>query len=519
MNNSRTKNSLLNMGASIGYQLANLVLSFVSRTIFLQVLGVEYLGINGLFNDVLSMLNMADLGFSTAMTFSMYKPLAEGDEDTLAGLTHFYKKVYRIIALTIATIGVALIPFLPYLVNLEKDIPHVELYYLLFLAGNIASYLVTYKTVVLYADQKNYIMLGYGIYWQIARTMTMLLTLWLTKNYTLYLIVQILYVYAQNFFMSRLASKHYPYLSKKVTLSKEKTNGIFKDVGSAFLYKIANVLINATDNTLISVLVSTEMVGYYSNYQISFSKLGAIVSTIFSSTIASLGNFMAKENAEKRLKLFQTMQSMCLIFSGFFATCVISLEEDFIRVWLGADYVLDKLTLVAAVLNFYLSISLTPIITFREAAGLFRKTKSVMLCTAALNLAFSIVLGKMTGLSGILFATVLSKLLTYFWYEPKLLFREYFKESCGAYFLGMLKNACITLLSICLVSVCIGWITPTGWFQLIGKGILVACVSMVVFALNYYKTEGFKLLTARVKNVASSVIGMLRKLLGKGDGA
>ena len=122
MSNSRTSNSIKNIIASICSQLLNLVLSFVSRSVFIQVLGVEYLGISGLFNDVLSMLNMAELGFGTAMTFSMYRPLAENDYNTLAGLTHFYKQVYRIIALTITIIGLVLIPFLPYLVNLEHPI-------------------------------------------------------------------------------------------------------------------------------------------------------------------------------------------------------------------------------------------------------------------------------------------------------------------------------------------------------------------------------------------------------------
>ena len=142
MSNSRTRNSLKNIFASVSYQVINLVLSFVSRTVFIQVLGVGFLGISGLFNDVLSMLNLAELGFGTAMTYSMYKPLAENDYETLAGLTNFYKKVYRTIAASIAIIGLILIPFLPYIVNLENNIPHIELYYVLFLAGNIASYLV-----------------------------------------------------------------------------------------------------------------------------------------------------------------------------------------------------------------------------------------------------------------------------------------------------------------------------------------------------------------------------------------
>lgn len=503
MSNSRTKNSLLNMAASVGYQMLNLVLSFVSRTIFLQVLGVGYLGINGLFSDVLSMLNMAELGIGTAMTYSMYKPLAENDQETLAGLTQFYKKIYRIIAFTIAAIGVALVPFLPYLINLEQDIPHVELYYLLFLAGNVASYFVVSKTTVLYADQKNHVLIKYSAYWHTAQIITMLAVLWLTRSYTLYLLTQVFFVYGQNIHQSRVADRYYPYLRNKVKLPKEKTRGIFKDVGSAFIYKIANLLITATDNTLISVLISTEMVGYYSNYSIIVGRLSGIVGTVFSSLIASLGNLIAKESAEKRYQVFQTMQTVSQITSTFFVTCLLLLEDDFIRVWLGSEYVLSKLALIAIVFNFYFSISIRPVSTFRESAGLFRKTKFIMLWAAVLNIAFSVLLGKAIGMAGILFATSLSKMLTYFWYEPILLYRDYFSKPCHWYFTEMLRGVLITGISVAAGWLVSSWLVPESWLALIGKGILVATASLVVIAICYRRTEGYQIVVGRFRSMIS----------------
>lgn len=500
MNNSRTSNSIKNIIASVGSQLLNLILSFVSRSVFIQVLGVEYLGISGLFNDVLSMLNMAELGFGTAMTFSMYKPLAENDYDTLAGLTHFYKKVYRIIALTIATIGLALIPFLPYLVNLERPIDHLVLYYILFLASHVASYLVVYKTTVLYADQKNHVLIKNQAYWTIAQTIMQIIVLLLTHNYVLYLIVQILFVYGANFYNSHVATKNYPYLSKKVKLPKEKTKGIFKDVGSAFIYKIATVLINATDNTLISVLISTEMVGYYSNYNIIVAKLKGIVGTIFYSLIASIGNLLAKEATERRYQVFQLMQTVCQIICSFCTVSIFLLEEDFIRVWLGNDFLLSKLSLVAIVSVFYLNIILSPITSFREAAGLFRKTKFIMLWTAAANIILSIVLGRIIGLPGILFATALSKLLTHFWYEPLLLFRDYFNKPCIIYFFEIGKGLGITVFITILAGLGTSWLIPQNWMELILKGILVAVISLVVIVVFYRKTEGYRLMYQKVKS-------------------
>lgn len=505
MGNSRTSNSIKNITASVGYQILNIILSFVSRTVFINVLGVGYLGINGLFNDVLSMLNMADLGFSTAMTFSMYKPLAEKDYDTLAGLTQFYKKVYRIIAASIAGIGVAIIPLLPYLVNLQQGIDHLVLYYLLFLASNVASYLVSYKTTVLYADQKNYVLLKYTALWSILQTVTLTGILYLTHNYLLFLVMQVIFVYGSNFHKSHKAQKEYPYLNKKTKLPKKYTEGIFKDIGSAFLYKISNVLVTATDNSLISIIVSTEMVGYYSNYQIIISKLGTMVSTLFSSLIASLGNLIVKENSERRYSIFKIMQSISLILSSFCVTCLFLLEDDFVRVWLGPEYTLGTLTLVAIVLNFYFSIAVMPVTTFREAAGLFRKTKYIMACTAVLNIGFSIVLGNILGLSGILFATSLSKILTYFWYEPMLLFKDYFMRSCWVYYRKLFKGIGVTLFSIGIGFTITFWIVPKTWLVLVIKGIIVATVSMLILAIFYRKDEGFKMILERASHIGKVI--------------
>ena len=208
MSNSRTENSLKNISFSIFNQLLNTFLTFLSRTVFIMCLNVDYLGISGLFGDIFSMLCLADLGFGTAMTYSMYKPLAEKDYDRLAGLIYFYKKVYRIIAIAITLIGVALIPFLPYLVNTTTEIQHLNLYYLLMLANVVSSYLVVYKTNILTADQKTYLITKYTSVFSVIRTIFSIIFLVITRSYTVYLVIQVVFTYGTNFFNSYLAGKH-----------------------------------------------------------------------------------------------------------------------------------------------------------------------------------------------------------------------------------------------------------------------------------------------------------------------
>ena len=500
MQENRTKNSIVNICFSLGFQLVTLVLGFVNRTVFLQCLGVEYLGVSGLFSDILNMLSLADLGFGTAMTFSMYKPLAEKDYTRLAGLVQLYKKIYRFIALTVLTVGIALIPFLQYLVNLPENLPLIKVYYLLYLANTVSSYLVVYKTSILSADQKEYVLNKYRSIFSIAQTVCMTLFLWVTHSYVVYLCVQVVLTYAQNFFCSYVAEKQYPYINQKVDLPKGEIQVIFKTVGSVFVYKVSSVLLNATDNTLISVLLGTTVVGFYSNYTLIINKLTNIVNTVFYSLTASLGNLIVKENEGKRYHIFLAMQSVSMVLSTVCVSGVFFLISDFVHLWLGSEYVLSELVLVAVVCNLYFAISLLPIWVFREATGLYRKTKYVMLATAAINLVLSVILGKLIGLAGIIFATAIARLTTYFWYEPYLLFRNYFGQSWSIYFKGVFKSIVTTLCILAVEYICVGDFHPAGWAFWIAKAIFVCGVSFLCVFILYGKSEGFQIILGKVRN-------------------
>lgn len=169
-NNGRTQKAITNIFYNIMNQIIMLFLSFISRSIFIWGFGIEYLGINGLFADILNLLSLADLGFNTAMAYSFYKPLAEKDYEKIAGLVGFYKKVYYLIALGITIIGLALIPFLPVLINVEYEVQYLTIYYLLSLSTVVASYLCIYKTTILSADQKGYLVTKVSIYTNFVKT-------------------------------------------------------------------------------------------------------------------------------------------------------------------------------------------------------------------------------------------------------------------------------------------------------------------------------------------------------------
>lgn len=498
MKSSRTKNSIRNITFSFGYQVLVLILGFINRTIFINILGVNYLGISGLFSDILSMLSLADLGFGVALTYSMYKPLAENDYRRLAGLTNLYKKVYRIIALAVSLIGLALVPFLKYLVHLSRPIPNLQLYYILFLANTVASYLVVYKTSILTADQKDYMLSKYRSIFSFFQTVFMTLFLWLTHNYTVYLCVQVFFTYAVNFYCSYIAEKEYPFIKEKVELPFSEVKEIFRNLYSVFLYKISGVLLNATDNTLISVLVNTGMVGYYSNYSMIITNVTNLINTLFYSLTASLGNLVVKEKAERRYQVFQMIQSVSIILSTICICGFTFLIQDFIRLWLGNKFVLDYPILIAIIINFYLSIILLPIWVYREATGLYQQTKYIMVITALINLVLSIWWGQIFGVAGILLASAVARLSTYVWYEPILLFKEYFGISSWIYFRNIIKSIVFTLSLMLSEALSINRFVPSNWLGFMLKASVVGGMTIFLVLLFYLNSPGLELIKDKI---------------------
>ena len=500
MSDSRTKNTARNMKFGTLNQTVNILLNFVNRTLIIQVLGVEYLGINSLFADVLMMLSLADLGLNTAMVYSFYQPLAQNDQKKIAGLTKFYKKVYMFIALTVAVIGLACVPFLGYIVNLDSPIPYLELYYLFFLANTVISYLFVYKTSIINADQKNYLISKYQMWMNVAKTLLQSIFLLIISNFFIYLLIQVVATFANNLIASRKADQLYPYL-KEVDhhLTKPEKKSIFENMKSMFVYKVSRVFLNGTDNVLISILVGTIAVGFYANYYLVTMAVNRFIRIFFTSASASIGNVVATESPKKRFEIFQSMQTISLIISSAATVCLYVLFNDLINVWLGSKYLLDGVILIAIVVNFYLNTVMQPIWSYRDATGLFVQMKFIMLLAAAVNIALSIPMGIFFGMSGILFASAIARLTTYFWYEPKQLFEQFLEEKVRNYYLPLILNGLFTLALMAILLPIFNRFVVDSWLELLLKAILVGFVTLLAVFVLYRKTAGYRMLFHRVK--------------------
>lgn len=505
--NSRTTNVIRNVIGGVGGQVFTSILSFVCRTFFITYLGVTYLGINGLFANILSLLSLAEFGIGPAIVFSMYKPIKEKDEIHIAKLMNFYKKAYRIISLVVLLLGLALIPFLPYLIKDTSGIENLTLIFVLILANTSVSYLFAYKGSMLNADQKAYVCVIFRNIFAVIQNVVQILLLILTGNFIVYLVVQIVTTFLANVVQAIYVNKKYPFLvkHKKVKIDKEEQKGIMKNVKGMMMHKVGGFVLNSTDNLVISKFVGIIAVGIYSNYLMIINMVKSYVSQITGSSSASVGNLIASESREKTYKVFNSMFFVYAWIYAFCFVCFFVIFQPFITLWLGGEYLIDKLTLYIVLLNFLFVGMQECINTFTNATGIFWDTRLKPLFECLINLVVSIVLAYFIGLPGVFIGTLVSFILT-FWINPRVMFKKQFNKSVVRYFLRFGLYATLAIgVGFGLNYLCDLLAIENIWVNVIIRLGVCLTVPNLIWIILFFKTEEFKYFISIIKNLTKKL--------------
>ncbi len=454
-NNSRTKNSIKNAIYSSSTQIISLLSSYILRFVFVRFLSSEYLGISGLFTNILTVFSLAELGIGSAIVYSMYKPIANNDIDKINAYMQFYKKAYRIIALSVFLIGIIILPNLNFFIKDSSAVENVEIIYLLYLIDSVFSYLCIYKISILNATQKNYIYNIYQSIFKVISTVFMIVALIITRNFIIYLAIQIFFKIFTNVIISLKVNKLYPYICEKEKkyLTKKEKKEISKSVYGLFCNQIGNVIINGTDNIIISKYISLVAVGLYSNYTLIISALSNFIGQLFNSIIASVGNHGVKETTEKNFELFNRVYFINFLLASFCITELVACLDTFISLSFGKNYLLDNIVVAIILINFYLLIMKNVVGTFKYALGIFWKDKYSTLVRALFNLVISIVLAKRLGLIGVFLGTLISDILTTFWFQPFILFKSGFNKSISLYFKDFFKYTFVVIIEIFIIKI------------------------------------------------------------------
>ena len=397
---ARTKNSIINISVALIGQLLGLIVSFIARIFFIRILGAEYLGVNGLFTNILTILSLVELGIGPAIIFSLYKPLAENNIKKVKALMKFYQKVYVIIGIIIIILGIGIIPLLPYLVKDTPDIPNLNYVFLLFVFNTAISYFYSYKRNLIIADEFRYIATIYRYSFFIILNIFQIIFLYITGSYMLFLITQIVFTLLENIAASRRADKMYPFLKQKgyEKIDRDTVQEIKKNTKAMVLHKIGGIVVTSTDNILIAANVGILWVGLYSNYQLIINALNTIIGQFFTAITASVGNLGAKESKNKSLLVFQNLFFFNFWIYGLSAICLYFLVNPFIEVWVGKEFFLGIDIVLILVINYYINGMRQSVLTFTDAFGLYWYSRYKPIFEAIINLIVSLALAPKFGM-------------------------------------------------------------------------------------------------------------------------
>lgn len=492
----RTKLLLKNSFVILFSTLICYFADFMCRTVLVHTLSMEYVGVTGLFSNILSVLSLSELGFGTVLVYSMYVPLAQNDEERLLALTDFYKKAYRTVSVLIGSIGVLLTPFLPYIINDCPDIPELSLYYLLYLANTVLSYSFVYRQSLFAADQKLYITKFYSNLLRIIRTLLQILILVTTHNFLLYLSVLLPFTLLTNLLLSWKAKKAYPFLTsdRHPSLAKEEKRTIFKNVYAMFNHHVGATVLNSTDNLLISFFLGLKAVSRNDSYSMIQMLLRSIFGTLFSSLNASVGNYHATKTEEETHTLFETLHFAGFWFYTFCTACFFLLVNPFIAFVWGEQFLFSLPIVLLISVNFYINGIRQIPITFKEALGLLYQDRYKPIIEALMNLALSVILVKPLGIIGIFAGTFISMVSTSLWVEPYVLLHYGFHRSTRTFWLKNIKYLFAGSLSIALTWLCSLPFTLPPLATMGVRIILCLIVPNVVFLLFSFRSPEFHML-------------------------
>ena len=508
MKNTRTHNAFLVM-LSVGIrQFLNLILQFVSRIIFIRILGAEYLGLNGLFSNVLSLLSLSELGIGSAISFYLYQPLADNDTERIKSLMQFYKNCYRAVGFTMIGIGVCIMPFLHLLVNLEQNVPeNLYLVYMLYLLNTACSYFMyAYKQILPAANQEQYKVEKINIIFLCCNCITDVIVLVIFKSYILYLLIKLILVFVSNIVISIMVNRHYPYIKEESVkrMSREEIGSFFRSIKDAAVFRLGSTLYNSTDNILISVMLGTTIVGYYSNYFMIISMFTSLIGLFVRAFTAGIGNLMVEESKDFQYRSFLQIDFMVFTFVSICTVCLFQLFNSFIMLWTGSilqDYILSQTVVAFLCISFYFDGTMQIMNIFREAGGFFRIGRSRQVAGGLCNIILSVFLGKIWGLEGIFASTAVSKgFISVF---PFVITISRYVFGKGNYDLLKiyLKHALATVMTIVVVWYTCKKIHMTTVWNFFLEILLTLIISIAAILIFFHSSSEMKALFERMKKI------------------
>ncbi len=504
MKSENVKNTTRNIVWGIVNRGVAFLVPFVMRTVLIYLLGTEYLGLDSLFTSILQMLNIAELGFSSAVVFSMYKPIATNDSKKICALLNLYRTAYRIIGLLILVAGLLFTPFLPRLI--KGDIPadlNVYLLYFIFLGNAVVGYwMFAYKKSLLSAHQREDLNVNANTITTLLKTSLQLCFLAAFRDYYLFLLVMPVMSVAENFYIEWLTRKYFPQYVCRGRLDRDSRKDIFRRIGGLMIQRLCRQSRNSMDNIIISAYLGLTQVTIYGNYYTILYGIHTLLECITKAMTASVGRNIVVADAEKNHADMVCFTFMYMWIASVCAVCLLVIFQPFMLLWMGQELMLSRLSVILLCIYLY-SLCMGDIRSvYVTSAGLWWEGRFRSALEAAANILLNIVLGKYLGISGIILATILSIVMINFIYGTTIIYRYYFKnKKLYSYYLQHVFYASVTVITALVVYLICNRLPDGNLIKLVIKGITAFFLSNICLLVFYHRTKRFRDAFCFVKNV------------------
>lgn len=425
------KKSVINISVSIAFNVISMLMAIVVKRFLIDACGNDVNGLNELYKSLIGILSIAELGVGSAISFCMYKPIVDGDDNKVSALYHLFRKMHLLVGAVIFIAGVAMSPFIKYF---AKDYESVDVnFYLTFgliLISTVITYLFGAKIGLINAYKNNYItsIITYG--GMLVQYALQIICLIVTQSFVIYLACRIAGALLQWIVTNIITRKqHQKIISNYQKVDTETKRTLTKSIKAMFMHKVGKHFVNSIDSIVISAFVGVVALGEYSNYIVILTAMANVIKQIFTSIISVIGHLYAesdKETSRRNCELLHYLNFFVglVFYLGYFAVI-----DSLVSIVFSEELVVLKSVTIVITINGFVQFMRESILAYRDATGTFYYDRWKSIVEGAVNIVLSILFVKLFGVAGVIVATIVTNIIICHIIEPFVLFRHAFECS------------------------------------------------------------------------------------------
>lgn len=466
------------------------ITSFVERMVFNQCFISDYLGFYSLFKNIISVLSVAELGLSVAISFALYAPFAEDNFEEVNAILAFYRKVYRTVGSIIFVGGIIFSFFLPFLVKTEVPMTSVTVYFYIFLLSTVFEYFFFYKSILFSANQRDYVpTLVTNTCWAIMYCIQIAVSIF-THSFMIYSLCILVFTLIRCITVNFIAGEEYKFIKEKPKkLSKESKKKILQNVKGLIATRIGNVISDSTNGILISAMVGSSILGLYSNYQMITKGLLGFTNILPSAITASLGNVGATESYDNVAESYRYIESAFFLLYAIISIVLVNIINPIVSIFFGASRCMPFSSAMLICIHFYLINIKNLFCSYKSSLGLYWYDRYRPLITGITDFILSIILGKLIGFDGIILGTIIAYTIIDLWVEPLIIFHKGFKASSHKAIISLMCRLFLVTILMLGTNYISSFLPGKGIVNLIMRFITSTAITLFILFLIYRKNK------------------------------